>query len=120
MKMAEILDLWDWKYICPTGITPTTPDEPFVASCYLQICWQLPLLMAFTIASAYHFGNQTVLVRRSPIQQCSITLRVLIALLLISLSCYKTLHMIVNGIVIWPIDIMLCAFQVVAWFIHIG
>lgn len=118
--MTSILDLWDWKYICRTGITPTTPDEPFVASCHLQICWQLPLLVAFAIASAYHCGHQTVLVRRNTTQGCSITFRVLIALLIILLNAYKMLEMIVDGIQIWPIDILICAFQVVAWFIHIG
>lgn len=111
---------WNWSYICATGLTPWQPKNRFLAPCFQEICLQLPMLMAFAITSAYFFGNQTVLVRRNKSQHFFISLRILTAFLLISLNIYQMFELIVKRIQIWPIDILICGFQIVTWFIHIG
>lgn len=88
--------------------------------CFQQICLQLPALVLFAIFSAYHFGHQTVLVRRSRIQTVHIYVRAIATFLLAVLPFYDLFHMIRNGVRIWPIDVLLNCMEIFTWMIHLG
>lgn len=111
---------WNWTYICPTGLTPWMPQEKYLMPCFQQICLQLPALVLFAIVSAYHFGRQTVLVRRNRIQIVLIYLRSIAAFLLSVLPFYDLYHMIRNDVRIWPIDVLLNCMEIFTWMIHFG
>lgn len=114
------LGTWNWTYICPTGLTPWLPQNKYLAPCFQEICLQLPLLIAFAIVSAYHFGNQTVLVRRNGLQNFLLSIRIMVVLSIVLLEFYKMFVLIVTKQQIWPIDVLLTGFQIVTWFIHMG
>lgn len=111
---------WNWASICPTGLTPWMPQEKYLMPCFQQICLQLPALVFFALISAYHFGHQTVLVRRNRTQILLINLRALVAFLLAVLPFYDLFHMIQNNVHIWPIDVLLNIAEIFTWMIHLG
>lgn len=111
---------WNWTYFCPTGLTPWEPHNKYLAPCFQEICLQLPTLAIFAIISAYYFGRQTVLVRRDALQQFLISMRIMAVTFIIILQFYKMFELIVTKMHIWPIDILLCGFQIISWFIHMG
>lgn len=111
---------WNWTYICPTGLTPWMPQEKYLMPCFQQICLQLPALVFFAIISAYHFGHQTVLVRRNRVQTLLIHLRAIVAFLLAVLPFYDLFHMIKHNLRIWPIDVLLNCVEIFTWMIHLG
>lgn len=111
---------WNWTYICPTGLTPWDPSDKFLSPCFQEICLQLPMLLMFAITSAYHFGNQTIFIRRNGTQHFFISLRIFAASLIVLLHIYTMVHLVVTRTKILPIDVLLTGFQSVTWMIHIG
>lgn len=111
---------FSWNYICPTGVSPWLPEKKILNPCFQELCLQLPILILFTIASAYHFGNQTNLIRRNKLQISMIYIRILVSFMLAVLPFYEIFSMIRDNIQIWPIDVLINCVQIFSWMIHCG
>lgn len=119
-KMASDFWTWNWTYVCPTGLKPWDATDKFLSPCFQEICLQLPMLTLFAILSSYHFGHQTILVRRNGMQRFLISIRILVAFLIAAMHFYKMFELVVSRAKILPIDVVLMGFQIVAWTVHIG
>lgn len=119
--MADSSDMvWNWTYICETGLTPWLPQENYLAPCFQEICLQLPAFIVFSIVSAFHFGRQTLLVRRDGTQNFLISMRIMAILFLTLLQFYKMYYLISSKVPIWPIDVLIVGFQIISGYVHIG
>lgn len=111
---------WDWKYVCPTGLTPWMPDKNQLSPCFQQICLQFPVLVIFLVVSTFYFANEAILVRRNGTQICLIYLRCLVSFLFALIPFYDLQSKLSNQIRVWPIDILLAGTQLFTWMIHLG
>lgn len=118
--MADSDMVWNWTYICETGLTPWLPQEKYLAPCFQEICFQLPTFIIFSLVSAFYFGNQTLLVRRNGTQNFLLSVRIMAVLFLTVLQFYKMYDLIWSQVQIWPIDVLIVGFQIITGYVHIG
>lgn len=111
---------WNSSLLCPTGLSPWTPNSSDIAPCFQQMFLQIPSAVIFTILSSYHCGRRTQYVLRNNTQLNLINIRILAVLLLGLFPLFKMYYVVTNNIHVWPIDIMVGCVELLAFFVHLG
>ncbi|GAB0098378.1 multidrug resistance-associated protein 7 [Sergentomyia squamirostris] len=115
--MEESVSSWTsiWSVLCPVEKRGTnTLDE-----CQ-QLCLQLILLVFISAASAYHFGRQLYTVVRTQRQKWTIRVRIFIVAMLAVVPSARIYFDMIQGVTLWPIDILQACFETITWIIHLG
>lgn len=121
MDPAVLPVQWNWSFICPTGLKPWTVQSPYqLAPCFQQIFFQLPVLTMFAILSAYQFGRRYRRIIRNSTQIRFIQLRIVAILVLVFYPIFKMYYLISHHIHVWPIDILIGGFEIIAFSVHCG
>lgn len=111
---------WNSTLLCPTGISPWTPNSSDIAPCFQQLFLQVPFAILFATISSYHCGRKTHYVLRNNVQLNLINIRILSVLTLGLFPLFKFYYSTKNDIHVWPIDILVGCVELVSFFVHLG
>lgn len=122
--MHNIADDWHWNWyeLCPSGLTPWTPNTNNLTPCFQQIFLQVPVFTFFAITSAYYFGRYNSNIVRNRTQMQMLVLRIVAVLLLSGVPVCKLFYILARKNIhdIWPIDVLTSIFEGITYFVHFG
>lgn len=111
---------WNSTLLCPTGLSPWTPNSNDIAPCFQQLFLQIPSMVLFATLSSYHCGRKTHYVLRNNVQLNLINIRIVSVLTLGFFPLFKFYYAATNNIRVWPIDVFVGCVELVSFFVHLG
>lgn len=111
---------WNYTVLCPTGLSPWSPNSNDIAPCFQQLFLQIPSTVLFATLSSYHCGRKKHFVLRNSAHLNLINIRILSVVVLGLFPLFKFYYAATNDIHIWPIDILVGCVELVSFFVHLG